>query len=592
MKISYISMSIIMLFVSFVSAQEIAGELKKWHKITLTFEGPNTTETSEPNPFTDYRLDVEFNHSDSGTRYIVPGYYAADGKAANTSAKSGNKWRVHFAPDQIGTWSYKASFTTGKHVSISDVKGVSAGYFDDKQGIFEIQVTDKAGRDLRARGRLDYVGKRYLKFVETGEYFLKEGPDAPENMLAYADFDGDFKTDGRKDELIKTWQPHVKHWTAGDPVWEDDKGKGIIGAVNYLSSKGLNSFSFITMNINGDDRNVFPYLDYDERYRIDCSRMDQWEILFEYATQKGMFLHFKTMETENELLLDNGDLGPERKLYYRELIARFGHHLALNWNLGEEINNSTTAQKKSWAQYFYDNDPYHHHIVIHNMNDPHYDLLGPGSKLTGFSLQTDRQDFARVHERVLDYINRSDAAGKPWAVACDEPGDAEHALRPDNDAGRSHEDARKNALWGTLLAGGWGCEWYFGYKHAHSDLTCQDYSSRDSFWDYCKIALDLFVENNIPFWEMENADGLIDGGNGYVFAKEGKIYLVYQKSGKEIVLNFGEGEFRCSLFNPRTGNMVEDNIKIDGPQKKMITLPDREDWLLVIRTDGGTLTSQ
>ena len=28
-----------------------------------------------------------------------------------------------------------------------------------------------------------------------------------------------------------------------------------------------------------------------------------------------------------------------------ELIARFGHNLALNWNLGEEINSASLAQK-------------------------------------------------------------------------------------------------------------------------------------------------------------------------------------------------------------------------------------------------------
>ena len=46
---------------------------------------------------------------------------------------------------------------------------------------------------------------------------------------------------------------------------------------------------------------------------------------------------------------DNGDLGPQRKLYYRELIARFGHHLALNWNLGEEVglgHKVSTKKKK------------------------------------------------------------------------------------------------------------------------------------------------------------------------------------------------------------------------------------------------------
>ena len=86
--------------------------------------------------------------------------------------------------------------------------------------------------------------------------------------------------------------------------------------------------------------------------------------------------------------MDGGNQGPERSLYYRELIARYGHHLALNWNLGEEINNATTAQKQAWSQYFYDNDPYHHNMVIHNGAD-HYDLLGNAS-------QADRLFHAKV----------------------------------------------------------------------------------------------------------------------------------------------------------------------------------------------------
>jgi hypothetical protein len=254
---------------------------------------------------------------------------------------------------------------------------------DGAKGSFNIAPTDKTGRDNRAKGRLEYVGKHHLRFAETGEYFLKCGADAPENFLAYVDFDGDFKNDGHKDNFVKNWAPHIKDWKAGDPTWQDGKGKGIIGAINYLASEGMNVFSFLTLNIGGDDQNVFPYTTYDERDRLDVSKLGQWEIVFNHGDQLGMYLHFKMLETENELLLDKGDLGPQRKLYYRELIARFGHHLALNWNLGEEINNATTAQKKAWAEYIWNTDPYHHHVVIHNGAD-HYDLLGPGSKITGF----------------------------------------------------------------------------------------------------------------------------------------------------------------------------------------------------------------
>ena len=58
---------------------EISGELKKWHKVTITFEGPEASEVEEYNPFMNYRLNVLFTHAESGEKMNVPGYFAADG---------------------------------------------------------------------------------------------------------------------------------------------------------------------------------------------------------------------------------------------------------------------------------------------------------------------------------------------------------------------------------------------------------------------------------------------------------------------------------------------------------------------------------
>jgi len=41
-------------------AGQVSGELKKWHKVTLTFDGPQTHENATPNPFMDFRLNVRF----------------------------------------------------------------------------------------------------------------------------------------------------------------------------------------------------------------------------------------------------------------------------------------------------------------------------------------------------------------------------------------------------------------------------------------------------------------------------------------------------------------------------------------------------
>jgi hypothetical protein len=95
------------------------------------------------------------------------------------------------------------------------------------------------------------------------------------------------------------------------------------------------------------------------------------------------------------------------------LIARFGHHLALNWNLGEEngewIKNhptppQETEQRLSMINYFEKNDPYNHHLVIHN-GIYFDDLLGKNA-LTGPSIQTHHADFRFVHTEVLKWLEQ------------------------------------------------------------------------------------------------------------------------------------------------------------------------------------------
>ncbi|MGB0717366.1 MAG: PKD domain-containing protein, partial [Phycisphaerae bacterium] len=140
----------------------VSGELKTWHKVTVTFDGPPTTESSNTNPFADYRLNVTFTN---GARsYTVPGYYAADGNAGETSADSGNKWRVHFLPDAEGAWSYLASFRIGNDIAVSleDKVGVSTS-FDGASGTFFVEPTDKTGRDHRGKGLLQYVDGHHFQ---------------------------------------------------------------------------------------------------------------------------------------------------------------------------------------------------------------------------------------------------------------------------------------------------------------------------------------------------------------------------------------------------------------------------------------------
>jgi hypothetical protein len=599
----------------------VSGELKTWHKITLDLNGPYAHENDRKiNPFTDQRMLVKFFHPD-GIEYRIPGYFAADGNAANSSAQSGTVWRAHFAPDRPGVWSYEIEFKTGSHAAIDwSKKAKSVPGCDRSRGSIEVAATDKLGRDLRTRGRLQYVGKRYLQHAGSGDFFLKFGADSPETLLAFKDFDN--TSGGRKNAPLKTFAPHVADWKDGDPSWGDGRGKGLIGAVSYLAGKGCNAFSFLTYNAGGDGDSVWPYVDRDDKLHFDCSKLDQWGIVFDYGTQRGMYLHFKLQETEiddnrvgpkkeNKMVqesLDGGELGVQRKVYLKEIIARFGHNLALNWNLGEE-NTQSSKQQRAMIDFIQAVDAYDHHIVVHtypNQQDKVYSaLLGTRSALTGISVQN--SGINQTHRQTVKWVNKSQEAGRPWVVAFDEAGTAAHASCPDlgyqgfdgRDADgkmiHTQHDVRKRVLWGNLMGGGAGVEYYFGYKFPENDLKCEDWRSRDQSWDYGRIAIEFFHDQKIPFAEMKNHNRLVGNAKNnnkrYCFAKPGEVYLVYLPDGGSADLDLASAEkatFSVRWFNPRSGGQLVtgDVAQVEGGKKVNLGQPPadaNEDWLVVIR---------
>lgn len=583
----------------------VEGELLQWHKVTLVVNGPETSEWAKENPFLDYKLEATFTN---GTKsYTVPGFFAADGNAAETSADAGNIWKIYFRPDITGTWNYKISFRKGKDIVVKDGENMGEPVDGDGiEGSFEVVASDKTGDDFRAKGRIVNGGLGYFKFQDSDEIWIKNGADSPENFLAFADFDQtsrfSLKTEVREGEAdpkksLHKYEPHFADWKQGDPTWQNGKGKGIIGAFNYLHSAGINSVYMLTLNILGDGKDVWPYTDHNERYRFDCSKLDQWELVFDHMEKLGIMNHFVLQETENECLLDNGYTDVQRKLYLRELVARFGHHLAVTWNIGEENGpaewspiGQTDAQKKDMMNFLKQVNPYPSIVVLHtHSNDSHQDeYLNPMlgfENLDGPSMQIGNP--AQVHGRIKKWVDESSKSGKRWLVNLDEIGPAWKGVMPDSHDAR-HDTVRQDCLWGTLLAGGAGVEWYCGYRYPHNDLNLEDFKSRDIWWKQSTIAT-RFIQQ-FPLEEMQCNDEMVNVNGVFVLEKPGEIYIVYLPAGTQnakISLS-GDKTYAVKWFNPRDGGDMQDGsvatTQGNGFQSVGTAPSDAEkDWVVVVQ---------
>lgn len=576
---------------------ELAGETRKWHKLSLTFTHDEVlSESGTPNPFLDLRLLVSFYHPDSGTRRLVPGYFAADGNAAESGASAGTRWRATFTPDQAGTWHYAASFRAGPSIALSQALELGQPLsFDGSGGSFHVAPADPGAPGFLSRGRLDYVGTHLLRFAETGEHFLKNGAGSPENLLGYYEFDATFDQGGPQNALntaghfdgLHHFDAHLGDYVdLGVPTWRGTRGRRLFGALSYLAAQGVNSLYTVTYNIDGGDgHEVWPWTPSSDKLRFDVSKLAQWERVLEHMTRAGIAWHVITQETENDHALDGGTLGIERKLYYRELVARFAWAPGLMWNLGEE-NTNTTEQRIAFADHLRALDPYDHPIGIHNVVGDLFGTLNPllGTHLELVSIQGDP---VLTPPRAQILIESSAGAGRPWVVNFDEQTPASHGVVPDA-FDFWHDVIRRDSLWPMLLGQGGGCEWYFGFGFPHTDLDCEDFRSRENLWALAARATQ-FVRAHVPFDRMVSADELASGGiEAHVLALPGEHYLVYLPFGGQVTLDLGASSeaFRVSWFDARNGGPMLDAAvaQVAGPGPVALgPAPSASDWCAWVR---------
>ncbi len=465
------------------------------HPMALDFTTPYMSE-SNPATFTDHRLMVTFTAENSDP-ITVRGYFAGDGEAADSSATGGTVWRAMFTPPSEGRWTWHARFARGEDIAIDlDPTSGTAIPLARVTGSILVDYNPLAGNAWTNRnfGPLEIVDGRYR--LPNGREWFKSGSNSPENLLAYEGFDGTYRTSGNardgeaeSGEELHTFAPHLVDWQPGDPQWGAGEGRALVGVVNYLASVGANSQYFLTWNVEGDGKDVWPYTSPDTYETFDISKLDQWNRLFDHMQESGIALHMVLQETENELLMDDGDTGRERRLYMAEIVSRFAHHNGLIWNLGEENGpapwhpeGQSDAQRMAMIDWMSMIDPYNRPLLLHTLPNPEdkdkilSPLLGyPG--LDGLSFQVSNPE--DVGSETAKWIRLSTEAGVPWAITMDEIGPWFDGAIPDANAEDGHERLLQLAMIAHLEAGGSGVEWYFGAHHPHNDLTAEDLRSRD-----------------------------------------------------------------------------------------------------------------
>lgn len=505
--------------------------------VEFQLAGPASQGLGDPNPFR-IEADVTFS-GPSGQIYIVPAFYDGDGRGG----MDGSVWKVRFAPDQPGTWTYLSSS--------------AESLLDGQAGTFEAVLPPDCNEYLpgglanfSCYGRLEYAGGHYLKF-RNGGYWIKGGLDDPENFLGAPFLD-----------------------------WSGKKA-----AIDYLASMGVNSIYVIFNNIGGDRNDTWPWFGgtagdaIANSDRFDVAKLLLWDDFFSYVQGKGILLH---------LVLDDDSAwnGYDHELYYRQMVARFSYHPGIVWNIGEEANEIyTDAEQIDLATLMRATDPFDHPVTVHRV--PTWPFLGnPNFDLASIQAIDGGQDFSTaalgdLNEVVRAHREASVAAGRPIPIMIDE------IPRVTEVNASTQLKMRAEVLYPIFLGGGHHEIHYFDAYGQGGMVTIQDLEPM--LRDMRRAR--QFVEN-LPFVEMAPCNELLAPVGNICMGKAGEIYALYLPEGGTINIDLTgqSGAFRLEWFDPRNDTSVQGGV-LEAGSVQALTAPDDQDWALTMNVLPATPTS-
>lgn len=606
MRLSYALLLPGLLFSPAALTANLSTSATVWHPLVMDVAGPTTSETDlSPHPFLDYRLDVTFT-SPNGNAFDVPGFFAGNGRGHG----QGSIWRVRFTPDEPGEWRWSVAFEQGENIAVAekdDVAGVTPVGEHGAFGTVLVAQRDPASHGLLAQGRIDSVAEHYLKQAD-GDYWINGGINGPEDFFGYAGFDNTLdppagRVTAQPESSLHLYAAHVDDWRRGDPDFISTSSgvssHGIIGTINFLAAQSINSINVLPMNLGAGGANTYPFIDATgtpfANTRYDVSKLHQWNLVLNHMQEKGVAAHIILAQHSmaNREWLDQGTLGPQRKLFLREMLARFSYLNGVKWTLSNERSDNTDLDL-GIADYLRSLDWAEHPIAVHVNADPlnaervNADRVNTG--LDSFAAYTlfdnaSVQSTAATAEQAIETWREHSVSADIHRVIDSTP--TGPAMTLDDDG---IEELRRRVLYPIYFSGA-NLE---GVNHLlpipGDTMQAEDFRRLEPVYRYMRVTR-TFLQENVPIERALPADTRLSGGleGDQLFGIADEIYAAWFGDGRgdRRILAGSDisAQWELQWFNPLTGSATGAPVIRVGNQFGTGSAPGEtsQDWMLIAK---------
>lgn len=618
------------------------GSAKTFHTLEVLLQG-SVNYCEQDRPDDDQLLRGNFTHS-SGKVIRVYGHWAGDGRASASEGRCGPVWRINFTPTLPGTWTLMTEHHTGVAPKDLDFATGSDGELNGISTTLPVIAnTDAVVPDFRRLGvvtnrkSVDGIPSRYPYCTGVGRSIVWLGAGSPEDLLGFKGFDGTYggprSPGGCPTTHNSFYHDHDAHFVPDPlaPLWTRDGqkyGRGLYGAINYLSTYGINNSCMLLNNDGGDGNNAYPYVACDSIGVFDLSKLEQWYHMMEYANSKGLHMELILAETENDdQIYGSGSLSDDGFYYLKRVVSQFGSLPAVSWVIAEECDLDPAVATE--VLYIVNKlDAYDHLIGLHTRkrNRPPADGKGFGywyDRLAGITAPADTNvsyapmqvqgtleppdvTYESMWQDAEPYMDITD-----WVITVMESGtSSQGSLLPDGSTlfGNDSYRYRRQMLYAAMMRNFGGINVYFGSSYPGStDISCSDFGDYDTAWATQRAAMQFF--RRLPCLEcLQYDEGSLSDYEAsrveqfwVMHSGAPELYVGYAFPGPYLTMEEGDltleileaGTYRLYYFNPASGSIAESLGPFTlspGPFDLPLPVGRRnKDWIAVLISATGAL---